>query len=75
VDSWVRYSHISLRRKPVAKQSRENYQQGSSADPRYNLSFIVQASVKAGSPIIGVGIHYRLHGKFGAQGKGLRCNY
>ncbi|KAF2098905.1 alpha/beta-hydrolase [Rhizodiscina lignyota] len=33
---------------------------GGSADNRYNLSFIVEESAKAGSPIIGVSINYRL---------------
>ena len=33
---------------------------GGSADNRYNLSFIVQESARAGSPIIGVSINYRL---------------
>lgn len=34
--------------------------EGGSADPRYNLSFIVQQSVEAGHPFIGVSINYRL---------------
>ena len=33
---------------------------GGSADPRYNLSFIVQNSVELGTPVIGVSINYRL---------------
>ncbi|OAP65368.1 hypothetical protein AYL99_01340 [Fonsecaea erecta] len=33
---------------------------GSSLDPRYNLSFIVQQSVEMGKPFIGVSINYRL---------------
>ena len=33
---------------------------GGSADNRYNLSFIVQESAKAGSPVVGVSINYRL---------------
>ena len=37
--------------------------EGGSADPRYNLSFIVQNSAEAGIPFIGVGINYRLAGK------------
>jgi hypothetical protein len=45
-------------------EERGNYQQGSSADPRYNLSFIFQAFVETGNPIIGAGINYRLHGEF-----------
>lgn len=35
---------------------------GGSRDERYNLSFIVQNSVKIGKPIIGVSINYRLSG-------------
>ncbi|EXJ73619.1 triacylglycerol lipase [Cladophialophora psammophila CBS 110553] len=34
---------------------------GSSLDPRYNLSFIVQQSVELGKPFIGVSLNYRLH--------------
>ncbi|KAH7348648.1 triacylglycerol lipase [Rhexocercosporidium sp. MPI-PUGE-AT-0058] len=34
--------------------------QGGSRDPRYNLSFIVEQSVYAKSPFIGVSINYRL---------------
>ncbi|KAK6086421.1 carboxylesterase family protein [Seiridium cupressi] len=33
---------------------------GGSADPRYNMSFIVDQSVKLGKPFIGVSINYRL---------------
>ena len=33
---------------------------GGSSDPRYNLSFIVQDSVKIGKPFIGVSFNYRL---------------
>ncbi|KAG6004398.1 hypothetical protein E4U21_001118 [Claviceps maximensis] len=33
---------------------------GGSADPRYNLSFIVEQSVSMNKPIIGVSINYRL---------------
>ncbi|KAI3332345.1 alpha/beta-hydrolase [Xylariaceae sp. AK1471] len=33
---------------------------GGSADRRYNLSFIVENSVKQGTPIIGVSLNYRL---------------
>jgi len=33
---------------------------GSSLDPRYNLSFIVQQSVDMGKPFIGVSLNYRL---------------
>ena len=35
---------------------------GGSRDARYNLSFIVENSVKIGKPIIGVSINYRLAG-------------
>ena len=34
--------------------------EGTSLDPRYNLSFIVEQSVKINKPIIGVSINYRL---------------
>jgi carboxylesterase type B len=34
--------------------------EGSSLDPRYNLSFIVQQSVEMGKPMIGVSLNYRL---------------
>ncbi|KAF4462405.1 carotenoid ester lipase precursor [Fusarium albosuccineum] len=37
-------------------------QDGGSGDPRYNMSFIVDESVKMGMPIIGVSINYRLSG-------------
>jgi carboxylesterase type B len=33
---------------------------GGSADRRYNLSFIVENSVKMGTPMIGVSLNYRL---------------
>jgi carboxylesterase type B len=33
---------------------------GGGADQRYNLSFIVEQSVRIGKPIIGVSINYRL---------------
>jgi len=36
------------------------FYQGGNADPRYNLSFIVQQSVQAGTPFVGVSINYRL---------------
>ncbi|KAH8591288.1 Alpha/Beta hydrolase protein [Bisporella sp. PMI_857] len=36
--------------------------QGGNADPRYNLSRIIQQSVYSGSPIIAVSINYRLSG-------------
>ncbi|KAL7271295.1 hypothetical protein RUND412_005962 [Rhizina undulata] len=38
------------------------WQQGSSADPRYNMSYIIQQSVENGKPVIGVSINYRLGG-------------
>ncbi|KAE8333990.1 Alpha/Beta hydrolase protein [Aspergillus sergii] len=43
------------------------YTQGSNSDPRYNLTFIVNNSVKMDKPIIAVGINYRLNG-FGFLG-------
>lgn len=36
------------------------YFQGGSADPRLNFSSIIQDSVAAGKPIIGVSFNYRL---------------
>jgi carboxylesterase type B len=36
------------------------YTEGGNADPRYNLSYIIQQSVYARSPFIGVSINYRL---------------
>ncbi|KAF3275389.1 hypothetical protein TWF970_006836 [Orbilia oligospora] len=33
---------------------------GSAHDPRYNMTFLVDQSVKEGTPIIGIGINYRL---------------
>jgi len=36
------------------------FYQGGNADPRYNLSFIVQQSVQAETPFIGISINYRL---------------
>jgi carboxylesterase type B len=36
------------------------YYMGSSLDPRYNLSAIVQRSVSVGKPFIGISINYRL---------------
>ncbi|KAI9736069.1 MAG: hypothetical protein M1818_006245 [Claussenomyces sp. TS43310] len=38
------------------------FYEGSSLDPRYNLSFIVEQSVAIGKPFIGVSINYRLQG-------------
>lgn len=46
---------------------RGGYTQGSNSDPRYNLTFIVNNSVKMGKPIIAVAINYRLNG-FGFLG-------
>ncbi|KAE8140477.1 Alpha/Beta hydrolase protein [Aspergillus pseudotamarii] len=37
-------------------------QEGGSADQRYNMSFLVQESVKMGSPTIGVSFNYRVSG-------------
>ncbi|KAI3529833.1 carboxylesterase [Colletotrichum abscissum] len=34
---------------------------GGSADPRYNLSFIVEQGVRMGSPFVAASINYRLH--------------
>jgi acetylcholinesterase len=38
------------------------WQAGSGADPRYNLTYIVEQSVKIGKPMIGVSMNYRLAG-------------
>src|SRR5215471_19141730 len=46
----------------INKETRGGFYEGSSRDPRYNLSFIVEQSVEIGKPIIGVGFNYRLHG-------------
>ena len=40
--------------------SKQSYVNGASADPRYNLSYIVDQSVKEEKPIIAVSINYRL---------------
>ena len=46
----------------INRDPRGGFYEGSSRDPRYNLSFIVQQSVEIGKPIIGVSFNYRLHG-------------
>ncbi|KAH7093315.1 carotenoid ester lipase-like protein precursor [Paraphoma chrysanthemicola] len=38
------------------------YQEGSGGDQRYNMSFLVQESVKLRAPIIGITINYRISG-------------
>ncbi|KAL3476626.1 Alpha/Beta hydrolase protein [Aspergillus californicus] len=43
------------------------YDQGSNSDPRYNLTFIVNNSVRMNKPIIAVALNYRLNG-FGFMG-------
>lgn len=43
--------------------------EGGSADQRYNMSFLVQDSVKMGQPIIGVSFNYRLSGFGFPQGR------
>ena len=43
--------------------------EGGSADQRYNMSFLVQESVKIGQPIIGVSFNYRLSGFGFLQGR------
>ena len=40
--------------------SKQSYVNGASADPRYNLSYIVDQSVKEEKPIIAVSVNYRL---------------
>lgn len=54
----------TLWEKGVAKETGAIIKKGSSADLRYNSNFIVQASLEAGNPRIGIGISYRLHGEF-----------
>jgi triacylglycerol lipase len=76
-DQWVLGNHISedCLTLNVVRPSRSNgslpvavwihgggFTEGGNADPRYNLSFIVQQSVDAASPFIGVSINYRLSG-------------
>ncbi|KAI9044261.1 putative triacylglycerol lipase (LipA) [Aspergillus affinis] len=36
------------------------WQQGATADPRYNMSYIVRQGAQSGSPVLGVSINYRL---------------
>ncbi|KAL0635255.1 hypothetical protein Q9L58_005821 [Maublancomyces gigas] len=38
------------------------WQQGQTADPRYNMSYIIQQSVEMGKPVIGVSLNYRTGG-------------
>ncbi|KAK8099736.1 uncharacterized protein PG998_012977 [Apiospora kogelbergensis] len=38
-----------------------SYIMGGSSDPRYNLTYIVEQSVKAGTPIVAASINYRLN--------------
>lgn len=44
----------------LARRKNLHFVAGGGADQRYNLSFIVEQSVKIGKPIIGVSINYRL---------------
>lgn len=41
---------------------RGGWYEGTSLDPRYNLTFLVEQSVANDKPIIAVSINYRLHG-------------
>ncbi|KAL4789752.1 Alpha/Beta hydrolase protein [Aspergillus venezuelensis] len=43
------------------------YIQGSNSDPRYNLTFMVQNSIRMKKPVVAVAINYRLNG-FGFMG-------
>jgi hypothetical protein len=61
MDSRVRLIYTSLANTSLIVCS-GSYASGGNYDPRYNLTFIVRASVEAGTPIIGIGINYRLHG-------------
>lgn len=45
--------------------------EGGSADQRYNMSFLVQESVKMGQPTIGVSFNYRLSGFGFLQGRAV----
>ncbi|KAJ5108898.1 hypothetical protein N7456_005573 [Penicillium angulare] len=36
------------------------WQQGATADPRYNMSYIIQQSAENGKPVLGVSINYRM---------------
>ncbi|KAF4126953.1 Carboxylesterase type B [Geosmithia morbida] len=58
----VRPSGVATDHLPVALWIHGGgFTNGGSSDPRYNLSFIVEESVRAGSPIIATSINYRLH--------------
>ncbi|KAF2855752.1 carotenoid ester lipase-like protein precursor [Plenodomus tracheiphilus IPT5] len=46
--------------------------EGSGADQRYNMSFLVQDSVNIGAPIIGVTINYRISGFGFLPGRAVR---
>ncbi|KAF4472098.1 alpha beta-hydrolase [Fusarium albosuccineum] len=57
----IRPSRYAKQKLPVAVWIHGGgYVQGSGVDLRYNLSFIVEQSVKIGHPIVAVGINYRL---------------
>lgn len=45
--------------------------EGSGADQRYNMSFLVQESVNMGQPIVGVSFNYRLSGFGFLQGRAV----
>ncbi|KAL4902790.1 hypothetical protein BDW74DRAFT_57562 [Aspergillus multicolor] len=47
------------------------FRDGSGADQRYNMSFIVDESVQMGQPIIGVSFNYRLSGFGFLQGRAV----
>jgi hypothetical protein len=55
------FKYISLPRTKLIFPS-GSYASGGNLDQRYNLSFIIKASVEAETPMIGVAINYRLHG-------------
>lgn len=48
------------RSKSAANSSSGGFYEGGTVDPRYNLSRLVQKSVEASKPIIGVSLNYRL---------------
>lgn len=57
----VRPSGVFHKKLPVAIMIHGGgFQEGSSSDPRYNLTFLVDRSVKIGKPILAVSINYRM---------------
>ncbi|RDW79391.1 hypothetical protein BP6252_04029 [Coleophoma cylindrospora] len=50
-----------------------SFVEGGNSDAQYNMSFMVQNSVKSGNPIIGVNINYRLSGWGFSYGKEIQA--